>query len=142
MFDDIREKLTDTLDTVQRKGGELAELSKMRINAMKLSSKISAEYKNLGMLVYECRMGGFDDNETIECCVKTIADLRRELTLLNREIDNLTGTVRCDFCGNKNSKAETSCQKCGEPLTEEESIDAIKEEIAQIRQNIKNLTEN
>ncbi len=145
MFNDIKDKVADTLGNVQKKGEELAELSKMRVRALKLSSEISAEYKSLGQLVYECRMGGFDDSETIECCVKAIAEMRRELTLLTRDIDNVTGTVRCDFCGNKNPKSETVCQKCGEPfdtvVEPEEDVDAIKAEIAQIKQNIKDLTQ-
>ncbi len=143
MFNDIKDTLFSTLDAAQKKGEELAHLSSLRIEAIKLSKKISNEYKNLGMLVYECRMSNIDDGQTIECCVKTIADLRRELTLLNREIDTLSGTVRCDFCSHKNKKENDVCEKCGEELTQTpDDIDAIKNEIAQIRQNIKDLTEN
>ncbi len=144
MFNDIKETLFSTLDIAQKKGEELARLSSLRIEAIKLSKKISNEYKNLGMLVYECRMSNIDDTETIECCVKTIADLRRQLTLLNREIDLLSKTARCDYCSHKNKKQDTTCEKCGEPLndTPEDDIDAIKNEIAEIRQNIKDLTEN
>lgn len=146
MLNDIKDTLFSALDSAQKQGEKVAHISALRLKAMKLSKKISLEYKNLGMLVYECHMSNIKDDGIISTCIEKIASLRRELTVLNREIDTLCGIVSCDFCSHKNKKEQTVCEKCGESLEKEqpanEDIDAIKNEIAQIRQNIKDLTEN
>lgn len=146
MLNDIKDTLFSALDSAQKQSEKVAHVSALRLKAMKLSKKISLEYKNLGMLVYECHMSNIEDDGIVLSCIEQIASLRHELTVLNREIDTLCGVVRCDFCSHKNKKEQTVCEKCSEPLekakTNETDIDAIKNEIAQIRQNIKDLTEN
>lgn len=143
MLNDIKDTLFSALDSAQKQGEKVAHISALRIKAMKLSKKISLEYKNLGILVYECHMSNINDSDIVLTCIETIASLRRELKLLNREIDELNGVVSCDFCSHKNTKEQTVCEQCSESLEKtDDDIDAIKNEIAQIRQNIKDLTEN
>ena len=142
MLDDIKDTLLSALELAQEQTAKLANISKLRLKAVNLSRKISKEYKNLGMLVYECHLSGIKDEKILEECIEGIAQLRHELNSLNREIDELNGVVSCDFCSHKNDKEQETCENCGETLDKKEDINAIKDEIAQIRQNIKDLTEN
>lgn len=120
MREEFLDKVRDTIEFTKAKTKEVANLSKLRIKALNLASEIKREYKNLGEIVYECKMSGLNLEDAIDSAVKVIADLRKQLTQVKNEIDAIL-----------NPESYNS---------NDEEINLIKDEIESIRRDINNLT--
>lgn len=119
MKEQIKEKIKQTFDFTKTQAKQIAELSQLRIKALDLSYDIKREYKNLGEIVYECRMSNFNGEDAINASIEEIAFLRKQLTEIKKQID---------FILNKTQNQD------------DEEINSIKEEIESIRRDINNLT--
>lgn len=120
MREEILNKVRDTIELAKDKTKQVATLSRLRAKAIALSSEIKREYRNLGEIVYECKMSGFNETEAVDSAVNQIASLRKQLTELKQEIDNIVN-------GNTSQTAD-------------DEINSIKDEIEAIRRDISNLT--
>ena len=120
MREEIINKVRDTIELAKDKTKQVATLSRLRAKAIALSSEIKREYRNLGEIVYECKMSGFNETEAVDSAVNQIASLRKQLTELKQEIDNIVN-------GNTSQTAD-------------DEINSIKDEIEAIRRDISNLT--
>ena len=120
MREEIISKLRDTFEFAKDKTKKVATLSRLRAKALEISSEIKREYRNLGEIVYECKMSGFSETEAVDSAVNQIASLRKQLTELKKEIDSIMN-------GNTSQTAD-------------DEINSIKDEIEAIRRDISNLT--
>lgn len=120
MREEILNKVRDTIELAKDKTKKVATLSRLRAKAIALSTEIKREYRNLGEIVYECKMSGFNETEAVDSAVNQIASLRKQLTELKQEIDSIVN-------GNTSQTAD-------------DEINSIKDEIEAIRRDISNLT--
>ena len=120
MREEIINKVRDTIELAKDKTKQVATLSRLRAKAIALSSEIKREYRNLGEIVYECKMSGFNETDAVDSAVNQIASLRKQLTELKQQIDSVMN----------GSSSRTA----------DDEINSIKDEIEAIRRDISNLT--
>ena len=112
-IDDILNKATDLLSAAGRKTEELVGVSKLRFQALQISSQLSKAFERLGMIVYEQKVSGLADNDIIEACIKEITVLKSSLEELNDKVYASKNSVKCTNCNASVAKESSFCPKCG-----------------------------
>ena len=62
-------------DLAGKKAGEAVEVSKLKINNVKINGELQKTYEKLGAFVYKYKKNGEVNDELIDMCVKEIDDL-------------------------------------------------------------------
>lgn len=102
-----------------KKAGEAVEVSKLKINNVKINGEIQKTYEKLGAFVYKFRKSGKENNELIDMCVKEIDELLATLEENEKRINETRHKVKCPDCGALNDIQAVYCMKCGGKLQNE-----------------------
>lgn len=116
MFEDVFEKAKNVADMAGKKTGELVEISKLRINAADVQTKIDKEFQELGTLVYTASKEHSDCTESVHERAVAIDALFAELAELNEKISELRRMKKCPECQYANPEDANFCLNCGAKL--------------------------
>lgn len=106
-------------DLAGKKAGEAVEVSKLKINHIRINGELQKAYEKLGAFVYKYQKSGEDNDELIAMCVKEIDDLMAALEENEQKINETRHKVKCTVCGAINDLQAVYCAKCGEKLPQE-----------------------
>lgn len=106
----------DLADLAGKKAGEAVEVSKLRLNNVKINGEIQKTYEKLGAFVYQFRKQGEENPELIDMCVREIDDLLAQMEENEEKINETKHKVKCPNCGTLNDVQAVYCMKCGGKL--------------------------
>lgn len=140
-LDDLFIKAKDLASAAGNKAQELAELTKIRLQAAQMRSDLDANYLKLGEIVYELQKAGTQNQDLIDMCIAEIEEQNRELDEINAKVNELKNEVKCPECMAANNKEAIYCSRCGVLLrtaeqaaqaeTSAEPIESVEAEIVQ-----------
>lgn len=116
VFEDVVIKARTAADFVGSKTGEIVELSKMKISAAELESKIDKEYYAIGKAVYQSSKGDEDCSEIVKQKIEKVDALKADLDAMIEKISGFKGDKKCPECGKFNDGESNFCGKCGAKL--------------------------
>ena len=123
-------ELKSAADKVVKKTGELAEISKVKLNAANAKSDINACFKTLGELVYKAQKEQEDDApEKIQELIETIDALYKKIDELNDSLAAMKNEKLCPNCGKSNPKKQRFCGGCGQQFDADDSDDGDDTEV-------------
>ncbi|MBR5558701.1 MAG: zinc ribbon domain-containing protein [Oscillospiraceae bacterium] len=117
-FDNFLSKARDVADAAAQKTGEVVEISKLKLQAIKLNSNIQKAYEELGSVYYNSVKFGGNAEDQLNGCVAEIDRLLKEQEELENSMNDVgksTGHF-CTACGFENSAKAAFCSNCGTPL--------------------------
>ena len=112
-IDNLIIKAKDLASAAGSKAQEVAEQTKVRVQAAQLKNDIDANYLKLGEIIYELRKSGAENEELINMCVEEISSQLAELDELNGRLDEMKRVLRCPECMKENPLDALYCQRCG-----------------------------
>ncbi len=116
-FDSFIDKAREVADVAVQKTGEIVEISKVRLQAIKINHNIQRAYERLGSIYYDSVKFGADSQELLDGCVREIDELLIELEKLNDMVPGENAAeIRCDKCGFENVPEAFFCARCGVPF--------------------------
>lgn len=118
-FDDLFLKAKDVADVASKKTNEFVEISKYKMECVKINNEIKKLYEQLGSSVYSMAKGGYENKDLIDGLVEDIDDLLIRLSFYNEKISDMKNEVKCPVCGAKNSDENYYCTKCGSRMKTE-----------------------
>ncbi len=116
LFENTIERARDVIDVAGKKGGEILNVQKLKLDAARLNSQISNDFESLGRLVYANLQDNIDPKEGINAIVDLITEKYAQLEVLDTKISESKGLKKCDYCGAENPIGSFYCAKCGNPL--------------------------
>ncbi len=116
VFDDFLGKAKDVADAAGKKTGELVEISKLKLQCVKLNSAIKERYEKLGSAVYSMKKSDYENPELISSMVEEITELLDKLNETSEKIADIKNISICSCCGAKNPPENVYCAKCGSKL--------------------------
>lgn len=126
-LDDLLIKAKDFASAAGSKAQEMAELTKLRLQAAQLRSDLDANYLKMGEIVYELKKADTENEDLIAMCIAEIDAQHKELEELNQKIDDLKNEVKCPECMASNPKEALYCSRCGSALIRAEEAPAEEE---------------
>ena len=133
-FDEIMLKAKDVAAAAAHKTGEVVEVSKLNLQALRLNNTILKAYEKLGSAYYNSVKFGPAQEDPIRECVEEIDRLLEEQERLNTEIAQVkkhAASVFCTACGFENPASASFCSRCGQPIgvsTVGVQVTAVQEE--------------
>ena len=121
-IDNLIIKAKDLASAAGSKAQEVAEQTKVRVQAAQLKNDIDANYLKLGEIIYELRKSGAENEELINMCIEEISSQLEELDELNSKLDEMKRVLRCPECMKENPLDALYCQRCGASLKEQSPI--------------------
>ncbi len=112
-LDQIVGKAKEIYDAAAKKTGDVVEISKLKLDAMKINGEIKELYEKLGEAVYISKKDDIDCTEAVSIISEQIDNLNDKLIDLNAEIADRQNVNYCAECGAKNPIDNTFCGKCG-----------------------------
>lgn len=116
ILDSIFEKAKDVAGVATKKTGEIVEISKYKLESVRINNAIEKLYEKLGSAVYSMVKGGYDNQDLIEGLTEEIDELLMRLDAVNDKISDMKDISRCPACGSKNAGDNYYCVKCGSKL--------------------------
>jgi uncharacterized coiled-coil DUF342 family protein len=117
-FDRFLNRAKDVADIAAQRTNEVVEISKLKIQALRLSNSIAKAYEELGSVYYNhVKYNG--NSEILHNCVTEIDRLLKEQDELNqalREVGNKP-SVFCSACGQELSADDVYCSRCGSAVS-------------------------
>ncbi len=118
-FDQIVGKAKEIYDVAAKKTGDVVEVSKLKIDTMKINGQIKELYEKLGQATYSAIKDNTDNSEIVQTVCEQIDSLNEKLTDLYSEIADRQNVIICADCGLKNPMDNTFCGKCGSKMQQE-----------------------
>lgn len=103
-------------ENVGKKATEIADLSKLKMNAAQLSREISNQFELIGRAVYDAKKADENADQAVQEGMDAVDALYQELSSVTEKIQELKKTVTCPGCGAKLEKGNAFCPKCGAKL--------------------------
>ena len=111
IFDNIKEVVKDTAQTISKKSGELVEKSKIQYEIFDLNRDVKKLYCEIGKLTYRSVECDEDNSAEIqEKCDIAKAKLAKIEILRNGEDE---AEFACPVCGKPNNADSSYCSSCG-----------------------------
>lgn len=120
-LDGIFSKAKEFASVAGNKAQEVAELTKLKMQASQLRADIDSNFQKLGEITYELRKNCTENEELINMCVSEIEAQQQELEDLNKKIDEMKNVAKCPQCAVANPIGALYCARCGHPLKQESS---------------------
>ena len=127
-FDDLLLKAKDLAGAAGIKAQEVAELTRVKLQAAQLKSDIDSNYLKLGEIIYELNKNGTENEELVNMCIAEIEAQLRELEELEAKISEMKKVVRCPECGAESPVGSLFCARCGAALQGQEPVDVEEPE--------------
>lgn len=118
-FDNFVDKAYSVVDAASKKTGEMVELSKYKMEAIKTNNQIEKLYEQLGKAVYSTIKSSYQNDELVDGITEEIDELLMRLDALNEKISEMKKMTRCPACGAKNQPENYFCSRCGSRLKSE-----------------------
>lgn len=115
-WDDICFRAKDVADAAAQKTGELYELSKYKIESVRINNEMKELYAELGEAVYSMMKSGYENRDLLEGLAEEIDELALRLDAVTEKIDEMKKLSTCPACGHKNSPENFYCSRCGTKL--------------------------
>ena len=119
VLDDFIVNAKTAVDTVGKKAGQIADISKLRVSVADLNNDISKKFESLGKTVYEAKKTGQDQTESVSEAAEEIDDLYDQLAAVNQQLAAVRERTICKSCGTENPQGAVYCVKCGHKLSDE-----------------------
>lgn len=117
-FDRFMNKAKDVADIAAHKTNEVVEISKLKIQALKLNNNIAKAYEELGSAYYNhVKFNG--NSEMLHNCVAEIDRLLKEQEALNDAMQEVgkQPAIYCSACGQELAHDAVYCSRCGSPVS-------------------------
>jgi len=117
-FDRFMNKAKDVADVAVHKTNEVVEISKLKIQALKLNNSISKAYEELGSVYYNhVKFNG--SSEMLHNCVAEIDRLLKEHEALSDAMQEVgkQPAIYCSACGRELGRETAYCSRCGSPVS-------------------------
>ncbi len=124
-LDELVSTTKNVAATAGKKTDEAVKLSKLKLKKAQTNADIKGKYEKLGEMVYDMAKAGEKDNDAFDAAIAEIDALVETLEDIDRQTDELNGTVTCVSCGAKTKNDNSYCPKCGTKLP---VIEVVKEE--------------
>ena len=121
LFENFVSNAKQAANAVGKKTGELADTSKLKLQAVDINTDIKKSYEALGKAFYQSKKQGADNAAEMDELVAFISQKYDELDTVNEQLAKLSSKTFCTRCGEPNPKAAGFCSKCGEKLAHEAS---------------------
>ncbi len=112
-WDDLFDKAKVVADTATKVTGEVVEVSKNKLQALKLANNIQKVYEKLGAAVYEAEKSGEDISRQKALYISEIDGLLAQLKEVNDRMNSGKATHPCGNCGYGNAADSIYCAHCG-----------------------------
>jgi len=119
MFDSFMEKAKGAYDVAAKKTGELVEISKIKLECVKVNNEIKRLYEKLGSAVYSMVKANFENQDVIDSITEEIDESLAKLSKLNEKLSDIKNINICSVCGCKNPEDNYYCSKCGTRIKSE-----------------------
>lgn len=124
-FNDLGKTLTQAGQAAVHKTKEVADLTKANAKILDVQNKLDKAYAEVGRKYVE--LHPVTDEAGLKEAVDAAYELEDRLHLLQKELNELKGTVTCPKCGTVCDAEATFCAKCGAELTPNEIIVDVEE---------------
>ena len=117
-FDRFMNKAKDVADLAAHKTNEVVEISKLKIQALKLNNSIAKAYEELGSAYYNhVKFNG--SSEMLHNCVAEIDRLIKEQEAINDAMQEVgkQPAIYCSACGQELAHDAVYCSRCGSPVS-------------------------
>lgn len=118
-IDDVFEKAREAVNIAAKKTEEVVNISKLKLECMKVNGEIKSLYEKLGNSIYQMYHEGYQNDDLVHSLCEEVDDLLAKLEVLNQQIADLQNVALCPVCGHKNVKDSFYCAKCGAKIKEE-----------------------
>ena len=115
-FDDLLIKAKDLASAAGSKAQNVAELTKLRLQAAQLRADLDANYLKLGEIIYELQKAGAENKDLIDMCIAELESQNIELDELNAKINEMKNEKVCSECMSANARDALFCSRCGAQL--------------------------
>lgn len=118
-FDNFMNKARDVAGAAAHKTGEVVELSKLKLQSVKLGNTIQKAYEELGSAYYNSAKFNASTPEQLNACVEKLDQLLKEQDDLNQQIKaaGKPHSLFCATCGYENAAGASFCSRCGSPMS-------------------------
>ena len=113
MVNDIWSTAKSVANITAKKAGETVELSRLKMESIKMNAQIDRKYNEIGNLVYDTAKSGIEHEESIKECISEIDTLIAKINEINAQINEVRRTVTCPNCLYSNPDDAVYCAKCG-----------------------------
>lgn len=113
LLDDIMDKAKGVANVATKKTKEVVGYSKLKIQAMQITSDVDDLYEKLGRLAYEEKKANVNNSELIASCISDIDNLLLDLAIVNQKITENKASGECPNCNAHNAEGAVYCQNCG-----------------------------
>ncbi|MEG2813801.1 MAG: hypothetical protein RSA79_04285 [Oscillospiraceae bacterium] len=97
----------------------MVEVSKIKLECVKLNNQIKKLYENLGSSIYSMKKSNFENKDIIDSLTEEIDEALANLSELNLKIADIKNLTICNVCGAKNAVTNYYCCKCGSHIKNE-----------------------
>ena len=117
-FDQFLNKAKEVADVAAQKTGEVLEVSKLKLQEVKLNNEINKAFCELGSLYYNSIKFNGGNQEQVAAVVARLDKLLYEQDELKTSVANVGREHKryCSACGYENSYNSVYCARCGSAL--------------------------
>lgn len=119
-FEDSYITAKEAFDAVGRKGSELVETQKLKINIARLNAQITKDFETLGRLAYDSAKNGTNIDDVHAAIVMAIEEKYQEIERIQAKLAQARGLLYCPKCGATNPPESQFCNRCGSNLGAQE----------------------
>ncbi len=115
-LDDVGRAVSNTVDTVSKKTGELVEVQKIRSQISTLEKNIEKNYLHLGKMTYAKFQESGELTEEERAVCEEISSNTETIAQYEDQIASIKGMKRCPNCKAPSPQDTAYCPKCGTKL--------------------------
>lgn len=113
-LDNIFVKAKEVFETAYKKTGDAVSVGKQRLDIASLENKLNKSYEILGKVCYdEVSHGGSFDAEAAKPIFEDIAEKRKQIEEMKKEIARNKNKKVCPRCNQTVDKSSAYCNSCG-----------------------------
>ena len=115
-FSEGAKNITEGAKLLGKKSGEILEITKVKLEILKLEREINNNFQAIGNLIYRNHLGHAVPNseEEINRLCLSIRDLEKDILSFKEEIEgNKTYTQVCQYCNQNVPSDAKFCPSCG-----------------------------
>lgn len=111
-FDELAKKVSDVTHTVESKGRDLADITKLNFRIAEEERKLDDTYKEIGKSFVE--KFGDKASGSMAVLIEEIREHEKAVADYKRQLRELKGVTLCKSCGAELSSDAVFCAACGE----------------------------
>lgn len=122
-MDQLKARTKEVMDAAGKMAGEVLDLSKNKVQELKLTGELKDAYARLGNVVYESRRSQVNNDQLVDLIMGEIDTLKKSLEQLSPKEETSGREVHCPQCGAVNGAKFSFCAKCGAFLTQQTPVE-------------------